>query len=108
LGSPVAAAVITSRLDVLVGRCRDGNPPWVFPAGKIEPGESPEEAAVREALEETGLRVGAAGVIGGRVHPRTGVWIVYVGATCSRPYANICGGRLDADLEEVGNNRTKL
>lgn len=67
-----------------------------------------EEAAVREAIEETGLRVGSAGVIGGRVHPRTGVWIVYVGATCSRPYANICGGGLDADLEEVGNNRTKL
>jgi 8-oxo-dGTP pyrophosphatase MutT (NUDIX family) len=53
----VAAAIITSRPGVLVGRRRDGHPPWTFPAGTIEPGESPEDAAVRETLEETGLRV---------------------------------------------------
>jgi 8-oxo-dGDP phosphatase len=32
---------------------------WEVPAGRIEPGESPEEAARREALEETGWRPGA-------------------------------------------------
>lgn len=30
-----------------------------FPGGKAEPGETPETAAVRECLEETGLRVEA-------------------------------------------------
>ena len=30
---------------------------WEFPGGKIESGESPAEAAVRECFEETGLRV---------------------------------------------------
>ncbi len=30
---------------------------WEFPGGKCEPGESPEEATVRECLEETGLEV---------------------------------------------------
>ena len=54
----VAAAVVTSGLGVLVGRRRDGNPPWMFPGGKIEPGESPEDAAVREALERPGSRSG--------------------------------------------------
>lgn len=29
---------------------------WTFPKGKVEPGESHEECAVREVEEETGLR----------------------------------------------------
>ena len=29
---------------------------WEIPAGRLEPGESPEEAAAREVLEETGWR----------------------------------------------------
>lgn len=30
---------------------------WEFPGGKCEPGESPEDATVRECLEEVGLPV---------------------------------------------------
>ncbi len=30
---------------------------WEFPGGKIEPGETPSEAAIREAREEVGLEV---------------------------------------------------
>jgi 8-oxo-dGTP pyrophosphatase MutT (NUDIX family) len=53
--SPVVAAIVTSDVGVLVGRRNDGKPPWTFIAGKIEPGESPADAAVREVKEETGL-----------------------------------------------------
>ena len=31
---------------------------WEFPGGKCEPGESPEQAAARETLEETGWQPG--------------------------------------------------
>ena len=31
---------------------------WEIPAGRIDPGETPEDAARREVLEETGWRVG--------------------------------------------------
>jgi mutator protein MutT len=34
---------------------------WEFPGGKVEPGETPENAAVRECLEETGLAVQVIG-----------------------------------------------
>ncbi len=32
---------------------------WGYPGGKLEPGETPEEAAVRETKEETNLTVSA-------------------------------------------------
>lgn len=38
---------------------------WEFPGGKVEPGESPEQAAVREAQEELGVRVRLGEQVGG-------------------------------------------
>ena len=70
----ISAAIITDGDRVLMVRRRikEGELSWQFPAGAIEAGESPEDAAVRETLEETGLKVEAASLIGQRVHPKTG------------------------------------
>lgn len=36
-------------------RIEDGSTHWITPGGGVEPGEHPREAAIREAMEETGL-----------------------------------------------------
>lgn len=44
--------------DVLLIRVSDikGRPIWSFPKGRLDAGETPAQAAVREVLEETGWR----------------------------------------------------
>ena len=76
----VAVAVVTSPLGVLAVRRADGRPPWVFPGGQIEPGETATQAAAREAWEETGCAIRVTGVLGQRVHPITGADVTYLGA----------------------------
>jgi 8-oxo-dGTP pyrophosphatase MutT (NUDIX family) len=74
----IVAAIVTSTLGVLVGRRNDGKPLWTFIAGEVEPGESAEDAAVREVKEETGCLIGTGEVIGERDHPATGRHMIYM------------------------------
>jgi 8-oxo-dGTP pyrophosphatase MutT (NUDIX family) len=82
---PVAVAIVTSRLGVLVGRRHDGKPPWTFIAGEVEPGEDAPFAAGREVKEETGLEVEPGGEIGRRIHPKTERTMIYIAAKPVRP-----------------------
>lgn len=62
----VAAALILRAGEVLIGQRRPDQPmalQWEFPGGKIEPGESPEQALARELDEELGIKA----VIGPRI-----------------------------------------
>jgi len=77
---------------------------WGLPGGTIEPGETPADAAVREAWEETKLYVRLTrlvGVFGGAqhvVHYRNGDRTSYV---CSVFEATIEDGRMQPDASEL-------
>ncbi len=56
----IAIAVVEHAERFLIGKRPAGVPLaglWEFPGGKIQPGETPEQAAERECGEETGLQV---------------------------------------------------
>ena len=55
----VAAALIVRDGEVLIGQRRPNQPMallWEFPGGKIETGESPQQALARELHEELGIQ----------------------------------------------------
>ncbi len=67
---------------------------WVFPGGYVDRGEQVEQAALREALEESGLSVRLEGLIGiYSYRGRTPIVIVYA----ARPI----GGTLATDDESL-------
>ncbi|SDG68173.1 ADP-ribose pyrophosphatase YjhB, NUDIX family [Paraburkholderia phenazinium] len=67
--SPSVAAVIHDNEGKLLLQEKSSGETWSLPAGGIELGESPQEAIVREVMEETGYAVrihSILGVFGGR------------------------------------------
>ena len=80
---PKVAAAVLIEEDGRVLLVRRANEPfrglWTLPAGFINGGEDPSEAAARECLEETGLSVRVTRVldiISGREHPRGADFII--------------------------------
>jgi 8-oxo-dGTP diphosphatase len=101
---PKVAAAVLIEDDGRVLLVRRTNEPfrglWTLPAGFINGGEDPAEAAARECLEETGLSVRVKRVldiISGREHPRGADFIIIY-------QAEVLGGELrpddDADAVE--------
>lgn len=93
----IAAAIVVRDGAVLMVRRRmkEGELSWQFPAGEIEAGETAQDAAVREAAEETGLTVRAAKLLGERVHPKTQRLMSYVACDAVSGTAHV------ADTDEL-------
>lgn len=86
----VAVAVLVMNQDKVLLARRVNDPfrgDWTLPGGFVDAGEDPAQAAERECLEETGLRVRVTrllDVIAGREHPRGAhILIVYQGELIS-------------------------
>ncbi|MFC9287242.1 NUDIX hydrolase [Streptomyces sp. NPDC057052] len=94
---PLSMAVVVSegKLLMIRRREREGDLLWALPGGAIEAGETPEEAAVRETVEETGLVVTALKVLGERVHPKTGRTMSYTACEVLQGEAKV------ADADEL-------
>ncbi len=96
----VSAAIITDKERVLMVRRRvkEGELSWQFPAGGVEDGETAEQAAVRETLEETGLTVKAVRYLGDRVHPKSGKFMAYTACEVVSGTATVAD---DDELDQV-------
>jgi len=92
----VAAAVLIEQDGRVLLVRRAGDPfrgLWTLPAGFINGGEDPAEAAARECLEETGLSVRVTRVfeiVAGREHPRGADFVIVY-------QAEVVGGELSPD-----------
>lgn len=58
LSGPVPQAALIARRD------RTGRLIWLLPKGHVEPGETNEEAAIREVAEETGITASILALLG--------------------------------------------
>ncbi|RPI89857.1 MAG: NUDIX hydrolase [Chloroflexi bacterium] len=94
---PKVAAAVLIEQDGRVLLVRRVNEPfrglWTLPAGFINGGEDPAEAAARECLEETGLSVRVTRVldiISGKEHPRGADFIIVY-------HASVIDGKLKPD-----------
>ncbi|MFD9519545.1 NUDIX hydrolase [Streptomyces sp. NPDC059979] len=74
--APIANSLVPAASVVVVGedgrvllQRRTDNGMWALPGGKMELGESIGDCAVRETLEETGITVEIAGIVGTYTNP---------------------------------------
>ena len=72
---------------------------WSIPGGRIEPGETDEQAVVREVLEETGLAVTCGQLLGAVELPGAGGAVIEV-----RDYAAVLGPGADPAAVRAGDD----
>lgn len=102
--APSVTAVILNSAGELLLHQRSDNGYWALPGGRIEIGESVEQAIIREVLEETGLHVRVEKLIGVYSDPAHHVIARYPNGDLVH-YVNLCfcctvqGGSLQTSSE---------
>ena len=104
---PAAGAAIFDAERRILLQEKTFEPGWFLPGGAIEPGETPEEALVREVAEETGLIVRPRGVllmIGGvdfRYEYPNGDQVEITGPIYRCDIVGRTGGELDTETKRL-------
>jgi 8-oxo-dGTP diphosphatase len=98
---PVVLAIVTGSLGVIVCHRKDERPPWSFPGGDMQQGETPADAAARRVLAETGMAVKTLTVLGSRVHPVTVRHMVYLACQPANDREIPAVNEMDEDLDRV-------
>jgi len=103
--APGAAAIIfdENREKVLLTQ-RSDNGRWCLPGGGMDPGESAEEACIREAMEETGLEIRVNKLVG--IYTSPNLIIEYADGNRWQPVAmtfeaDVVGGELRLSDETI-------
>jgi ADP-ribose pyrophosphatase YjhB (NUDIX family) len=115
----VASAVLIERDDGMILLVQRANDPfkglWTLPAGFVNAGEDPAEAATRECLEETGLVAQITGlieIVSGREHSRGSDFVIFYlgkitgGLLCAADDALAVGWFDRANLPELAFKST--
>ncbi len=100
----VAGVVFSPDRSAILLILRRDVPVWVLPGGGIDAGESPEDASIREILEETGLSVKVDRLIGhytpaNRLTKRTNLY------ECKVVSGNLCSSEETRDARFFALNK---
>ena len=101
---PFSAGIITqdgAHVLLVHRKVTEGSLSWQFPAGEVEPGETLEQAAARETVEETGLTVSPVRLLDEGIHPKTGRRMAYVACDIVSGTAHVADHDELADLAWV-------
>lgn len=104
---PGVAGVVFNELGQVLLVKRQDNGLWGLPSGHVEPGETVEEAVIRELQEETGLKITVQKLIAIYSDPMSQVFPYPSGKTTH--FITLCfhcivtGGELKADNYEIGD-----